>query len=243
MTTSDLLETGNETGSDYHLNSLPLYHHSLITANFEQLTFHAAAFLQLKLACQFYGAATTDDKLIVSPYNTLPHLLDLKRYDHATQLFSKALTIFKPIREDYAVADYEESFNFAEVFALLKQLAKIEGHTWQKRDFYVVTFRSQLKPNANSDRLFELDSHSHAEATESGGLLKYWYGSKNDELRNLATCFWQSRDDAYAGGKGPWHAKARAAADTWYQSIVFRTYALTIDNNIEGWKFTPYDKF
>lgn len=188
MTTSDLPATGNETGSDYHLNSLPLYHHSLITANFEQLTFHAAAFLQLKLACQFYGAATTDDKLIVSPYNTLPHLLDLKRYDHATQLLSKALTIFKPIREDYAVADYEDSFNFVEVFALLKQLAKIEGHTWQKRDFYVVTFRSQLKPNANSDRLFELDSHSHAEATESGGLLKYWYGSKNDELRNLATC-------------------------------------------------------
>lgn len=54
--------------------------------------------------------------------------------------------------------------------------------------------------------------------------------------------FWQSRTDAYAGGKGPWHAQARAAADIWYQSIVFKTYTLTIEDNVDGWTFTPYNE-
>lgn len=199
MTIQIVSTTRNELGGDHIRDSLPLFHHSLVTSNFDQLAFHAAAFLQLKAESPLgggksYTTATADDKLIVSPYNSPLHLLELKRYDHATQLFAKALTILKPIREDYALADYVESFNFESIFELLKQLSKAEGHVWRKRDFYVVTFRSQLKPDADSDRLFELDSHSHAEATESGGLLKYWYGIKNEDLRNLATCKYQTGD-------------------------------------------------
>jgi hypothetical protein len=83
-------------------------------------------------------------------------------------------------------------------------------------------------------------------------LLKYWYGVKDDERRNLATCmfmlegivsllliictgFWESREHAREGGKGPWHAKARAAARIWYESIVFKTYLLTIEDDVGGW--------
>lgn len=84
-----------------------LFHHSLVTKDSELLKFHAAAALQLKFGHRGHEqAATSDDRLIVSPYNDEPHLLDLKRYDVATQLLAKALTIFKPIREDYATAPY-----------------------------------------------------------------------------------------------------------------------------------------
>jgi hypothetical protein len=41
--------------------------------------------------------------------------------------------------------------------------------------------------------LFELDAFSHQEAMASGGLLKYWYGVKDQSRRNLATCTLSSR--------------------------------------------------
>ncbi|RMD41640.1 hypothetical protein DV735_g3468, partial [Chaetothyriales sp. CBS 134920] len=225
-----------------------LFHHSLITSDFDALTFSAAAALQLKVLAlsdeeqglHDYITSKSDHRLIVSPYNSLPHLLDLQRYDHATQLLAKALTILRPIRDNYATEPFLESFNFGEVFSLLRKLVQVEGHRWQQQEFYVVTFRSQLKPNADSKRLFDLDSYSHAEATASGGLLKYWYGVKDENLKNLATCFWRSRKDAYEGGKGPWHAQARAAKDIWYQSIVFKTFALTVEDGVKGWSFTDY---
>ena len=126
--------------------------------------------------------------LVVSPYTSLPHLLDLNRYNTPSQLFAKALTIFQPTRDDYAISEYTESFNLEEVIRTLRSFAKDEGYTWKKTDFYVVSFRSQLKPDADPERLFELDAYSHQEAMASGGLLKYWYGVKDQNRRNLATC-------------------------------------------------------
>jgi hypothetical protein len=126
--------------------------------------------------------------LVVSPYLTLPHLLDLTRYNASSQLFAKALTIFQPTRDDYATAEYTESFNFEEAIKTLQSLAKDQGYKWKTTDFYVVSFRSQLKPDADPDKLFELDAFSHQEAMASGGLLKYWYGVKDQNRRNLATC-------------------------------------------------------
>ncbi|KEQ73098.1 hypothetical protein M436DRAFT_14715, partial [Aureobasidium namibiae CBS 147.97] len=178
--------------------------------------------------------------LVVSPYTSTPHLLDLDRYDTSSQLFAKALTIFQPTRDDYATAGYTESFNFQEVIEALRSLAKAEGYRWTATDFYVVSFRSQLTPDADPEQLFELDASSHQEAMASGGLLKYWYGVKDQNRRNLATCFWESRQHARDGGRGPWHAKARAAAGVWYESIVFKTYVLTIADDVEDWEIRDF---
>jgi hypothetical protein len=120
--------------------------------------------------------SSTSSHLVVSPYLSPPHQLDLTSYSTSSQLFAKALTIFQPTRDDYAIAEYLRSF------------ARAEGYTWKKTDFYVVSFRSQLKPDADGERLFELDAFSHQEAMASGGLLKYWYGVKDQNRRNLATC-------------------------------------------------------
>jgi hypothetical protein len=132
--------------------------------------------------------SSTSSHLVVSPYLSPPHLLDLTSYSTSSQLFAKALTIFQPTRDDYAIAEYTESFNFQEVVKTLRSFARAEEYTWKKTDFYVVSFRSQLKPDADGERLFELDAFSHQEAMASGGLLKYWYGVKDQNRRNLATC-------------------------------------------------------
>jgi hypothetical protein len=140
-------------------------------------------------------AANNESLLVVSPYLSLPHLLNLTKYSTSSQLFAEALTIFQPIRDDYAIAEYTKSFNFEEVIKNFKSLAKDQGYKWKTTDFYVVTFRSQLKPDAEPERLFELDAFSHQEAMASGGLLKYWYGVKDHNRRNLATCMLLARFD------------------------------------------------
>jgi hypothetical protein len=63
----------------------------------------------------FVTAKPTDnikkDLLIVSPYEEEPHLLNLNTLDTFNQLLAKALVCMKNLREDYATADYKESFN------------------------------------------------------------------------------------------------------------------------------------
>jgi hypothetical protein len=172
-----------------------LFHHTLVTKDSEQLKFHAAAALQLQFGRQLHQkAAPSDDRLIASPYNDELHLLDLARLDTPDQLLAKALTIMKPIRDDYATAPYLDAFNWQTMVDFLRDLAAAENHRWKKRKFYVVTFRSQLFPDADLPRLHDLDAHSHQEAMASGGLLKYWFGSKNQSHQNLATCTFSIRE-------------------------------------------------
>ena len=55
--------------------------------------------------------STKKDLLIASPYEEEPHLLDLNTLDTSNQLLAKALVCMKNLGEDYATADYRESFN------------------------------------------------------------------------------------------------------------------------------------
>ena len=126
--------------------------------------------------------------LISSPYNDFANQLTLNDLELPYRLFAFALTALKPIREDYATAPYLESFNWPEVFALLRNLCKQTGYEWKQLSFYTVIFRSQLLEGIDRDRLGLLDQKSHEEACASGGLLKYWFGSTDSELQNLATC-------------------------------------------------------
>ncbi|GAM41405.1 hypothetical protein EIK77_004881 [Talaromyces pinophilus] len=218
-----------------------LFHHELVTKDYGLLQFHAAAALQLQFGTQRHElAATSDDRLIASPYNDPGNLLDLKRLETPYQLLAKALTIFKPIRDDYATAPYIESFNWQAVVDFLRDLSVAEGYQWKRQRFYVVSFRSTLKPDIDNQRLHDLDYHSHQEAMASGGLLKYWFGAKNEKHQNLATCVWRSREDARAGGTGPWHKQARAAAGVMYDTIVFKTLALVIGDDASSWKISDW---
>lgn len=126
--------------------------------------------------------------LIVSPYTSLPHLLDLRPLQESQRLLAKALTVLASVRKDYATTPYPKSFNWDAVLDQLKSLLKLSEHQWKRQHFYIVVFRSQVPPTTDRTELGGLDQKSHAEATKSGGLLKYWFGLPDENGRNLATC-------------------------------------------------------
>lgn len=132
--------------------------------------------------------ADLGDHLVVSPYATIPHLLDLRKLDESPRLLAKALTVLQSVREDYATAPYHLSFNWDAVTERLRSLLEISNSLWKRQQFYIVVFRSQLPPTTDRIHLGQLDQKSHAEATKSGGLLKYWFGLPDANGRNLATC-------------------------------------------------------
>ena len=179
-----------------------LLHPSLITTEFDELRFEAAAFAQLRLEDKVsspHAQASTINQtedlnkrlsslLISSPYNNPGHYLDLNDLDVPNLIFAKALTALKAVHPDYATGSYTKSLNFDLVLQLVRQFSAAEGFQWKEQTFYVVVFRSQLKDGIDNDLLYKLDYESHREACESGGLLKYWFGKPNEERRNLATC-------------------------------------------------------
>lgn len=126
--------------------------------------------------------------LVVSPYTSLPHLLDLRPLEESQRLLAKALTVLQSVREDYATAPYHQSFNWDAVIDRLKSLLELSKYQWKRQNFYIVVFRSQVPPTTDRTHLGGLDQRSHAEATKSGGLLKYWFGLPDRNGRNLATC-------------------------------------------------------
>lgn len=130
--------------------------------------------------------------LIVAPYTEIEHQLDLNSVDRQSALLARALTYLESTDSKYATTPYTLALNWLETFEQLRVLCADNQHYWTRQTFYVVEFRSQLQAlsKPNQEKLFKLDKESHREATSSGGLLKYWFGSTSDDdkLRNLATC-------------------------------------------------------
>lgn len=180
-------------------------------------------------------------RIVQSPYTEPDHLLDLDTLDRENGLLARALSVMKHTREDYATAPYTESFNWSEVFEELKRLVQQEGKGFKETSFYVVAFRSQIKPSTDYSHLGDLDKAAHAEAVASGGFLKYWFGSPDPELRNLATCLWRSREDALAGGRGPAHRKAAGSTRALYAYWKIDQHRLTISENAENWEISDWE--
>ncbi|KAK5189572.1 hypothetical protein LTR92_010474 [Exophiala xenobiotica] len=197
--------------------------------------------------------------LNVSPYPEPEHLLDLQSLGTPCRLLALALTTLAPATTDYALTKYQDAIDWRSVMSRLRSLAQRDGYTWTRQEFYVVDFRSKLMRDIDVDLLFKLDKLSHVEATQSGGLLKYWYGVPDGDRRNLATCeyctstrnlpsviidsrqgVWRSKQDAINGGTGPWHRQARAIITTMYEEIDVRGVRLTIDDGVGSWSFVPY---
>ena len=178
----------NTTVNDH---STLVLNHTSVTKDFDTIKFEAAASQQLALgdiSLDLQPETPFSTFLISSPYNEEHHLLDLTTLGLPNRLFAKALSVLRPIRPDYATAAYVESLNWPTVLSKLRELCTAADYEWTAHSFYVVIFRSKLKPVIDNTMLYELDLLSHGEATESGGLLKYWFGTPNEERRNLATC-------------------------------------------------------
>lgn len=182
------METGqarSEPQTQAHINTSPS---DLRKANKASET-PAEIFVDNPIVQTAYG---TDQKLAswltVSPYLEPEHLLDLNSLDTPNRLLALALTELEPATADYATVKYEDAIDWSGLMLALKALVAREQYKWTRHEFYVVEFRSKLKKNIDVERLFQLDKQSHVEATQSGGLLKYWYGIPDVNRRNLATC-------------------------------------------------------
>ena len=143
-------------------------------------------------------AANDEEELLVnSPYTSQRHLLRLGSIGKPQQLLAKALTVMTPLLEDYATASYADSFNWSLVAKNLKSLVETQNYAWKRQSFYIVVFRSRVPQTTDRSYLAALDKRSHAEAMESGGLLKYWFGTPDVNGRNIATCNSQSKINAF----------------------------------------------
>ena len=127
-------------------------------------------------------------RIIASPYLEESHLLDVTTLDDQSRMLALALRDLTTATRDYAITAYEKAIDLEGLISSLRTLVIAEGSRWTEQSFYVVEFRSTLKLGIDRNLLFILDKKSHEEATQSGGLLKYWYGEPDAERRNLATC-------------------------------------------------------
>ncbi|KAL8736195.1 MAG: hypothetical protein Q9166_000350 [cf. Caloplaca sp. 2 TL-2023] len=185
-----------------------------------------------------YTAA--EDLLVVSPYTSRAHLLDLTLLNQAQILLAKALAIFTPVTHAYATSTYISSFNWDAVFSLLAASVKAEGLQWKEQFFYVIIFRSQVPPSTDRSDLAALDMKAHAEAMTSGGLLKYWFGTPDANGRNLATCIWRRREDAQPGSSGEGHKAAMRATINMYSEWQVERRKLIVGDSAEHWDIVPW---
>lgn len=117
-----------------------------------------------------------------------------------------------------------------------------DPHSPRLEKFYIVVFRSRIPPTTVYADLGVLDKAAHAEATKSGGFLKYWFGSPDSEGRNLATCVWRSPEDAKNGSVGEAHRKAAGATRTLYTEWRIERLRLIIEDGATDWEITEWDQ-
>lgn len=110
--------------------------------------------------------------IVQSPYQEPEHQLDLSSLDFENAVLAEALKVLQAVRGDYATAPYNESFNWQEVIAELRRVVHQSGGRFKESSFYVVAFRSRIKPSTDYSHLGDLDKAAHAEAVASGGFLK-----------------------------------------------------------------------
>ncbi|KAG8168357.1 hypothetical protein KVR01_001106 [Diaporthe batatas] len=178
--------------------------------------------------------------LVASPYPEADHLLDLETLDAENQLLAEALLGLRCRREDYATAAYADTFNWDEVVGRVRELAAARNHRWRETSWYIVAFRSRYESGIDYSHLGDLDKAAHAEATASGGFLKYWFGTPDQNLRNLATCIWRSREDARKGGTGPAHKEAIRAVRTMYAEWRIDQHRLIVRDGVSSWDLVQW---
>jgi len=140
----------------------------------------------------------------------------LPNIDPASLALHRALYYFRAVTPDYFGQPYEKSFNWDDL-VLPEDV---------EREWYLVGFRSIRKEGSPDKPLYDADLLAHAEAIENGGLIAYWYGVQNKQRGNLATCIWQSREQAVAARTGPYHSIAVALAKDSYESYNLERYRL-----------------
>ncbi|MCJ1406943.1 hypothetical protein MMC19_001013 [Ptychographa xylographoides] len=215
--------------------------------------------LPYDLRCGYDPNKEYNGLLVVSPYLSEPHLLDILSLSKPNQLLAKALTLLQPIRDDYATAAYSESFNWPIVMGALRKMTALEDNYRWDETFYIIVFRSQIPNTTDRSHLTHLDKLSHAEAMANRGLLKYWFGVPDLQGRNLATCesrkpcskifrstlftavgIWRSKEDSRRGASGPGHIRAMREAIKLYSEWKVERMKLVVKEAANHWEIVEW---
>ena len=121
-----------------------------------------------------------------------------------------------PMDASYAVLPIAQAFNWSEC------LVSVERGEW-----YVVSFRSVRRLEADDALLEEFDRRAFEEASGHSGLSCYFMGELDDERRCLSMCVWEDRVRAGEAARLPEHVAAVAVAAATYTSYVLERFRLT----------------
>lgn len=91
----------------------------------------------------------------------------------------------------------------------------------QPGEWYLVAFRSTIRPDADLERLRAYDDWAHAEASAAPGFVHYFKGPLAADGSCLSFCLWNSRAEARAAAGRPAHRDAVTLV-----SDVYSTYTL-----------------
>lgn len=69
---------------------------------------------------------------------------------------------------------------------------------------------------------------------------RYWFGTPNQDLRNLATCIWTSQEHAAKGSVGPDHRKAVMATRSLYSEWKIDQYRLVVHDGAASWEIVQW---
>ncbi len=90
--------------------------------------------------------------------------------------------------------------------------------------------------SSRSTRNFDFPSLWNAD-----GRNRYWFGSPDQEGRNLATCIWRSLGDARRGTVGEAHRKAAGATRFLYTEWHIERLRLLIKEDAKEWEIRNWD--
>jgi hypothetical protein len=141
-----------------------------------------------------------------------------------------ALAGLAPTAETYARLPLADAFNWSDCEAT------IEPGEW-----YLVAFRSTIRPDADTDRLRAYDDFAHAEASESPGFVHYYKGPLASDGSCLSFCLWNGRAEARAAARRPAHLEAVSLIAETYAEYTLEFISMCKAAAGAALTFAPYD--
>jgi hypothetical protein len=141
-----------------------------------------------------------------------------------------ALDELVPTTESYARLPLADAFNWADC------ASGIEPGEW-----YLVAFRSTVRPDADIERLREYDDWAHAEASGAPGFVHYFKGPLASDGSCLSFCLWNGRAEARAAARRPAHLEAVSLIAETYAEYTLEFISMRKTDAGAALTFAPYD--
>lgn len=141
-----------------------------------------------------------------------------------------AFDALAPTGQGYARLPVADAFNWSDC-------AEAAG----SGEWYLVAFRSIVKPGADLDRLRVFDDNAHREASRAPGFVHYFKGPLDADGSCMSFCLWDSRAEARAAAGLAHHRAAVTIMGETYSQ--YNLEFLRVRRPAVAWtfEFEPYD--